>query len=149
MANKFREKKPAPEEEPEWKAPAEEEQPDTEVPAGEEQSDSGSDASADGREPIVGRVLGGDVLASRWARRQVPLLLLCLVYLLLIVGNRYRVERLSREKNAAAQRVEHLREQRILLQERYQQSVKISQIAEDLKEVGVGITAGPPYEIED
>ena len=34
------------------------------------------------------------------------------------------------------------------MQKQYQQSVKMSQIAEDLKETGVGITAGPPYEIE-
>lgn len=92
-------------------------------------------------------VLGADVLGSPIVRRQIPLLLLCLLYLLLIVGNRYRVESLSRERNASAERVERLREHRIMLQEQYQQSVRISQIAEDLKETGVGITAGPPYEI--
>lgn len=97
----------------------------------------------------IGRVLGGDVLAKRVVTRQIPLVLLCLVYLLLIVGNRYTVERLSREKAATEERINYLREHRIQMQKQYQQSVKISQIAEELKGTGVGITSGPPYEIGD
>lgn len=96
----------------------------------------------------IGRVLGGDVLADRWVLKQIPLVLLCLFYLLLIVGNRYRVENYSREKAATEERINYLREHRIQMQKQYQQSVKMSQIAEDLKETGVGITSGPPYEIE-
>lgn len=96
----------------------------------------------------LGRVLGGDVLADKMVLRQIPLVLLCLVYLLLIVGNRYRVENLSREKAATEERINYLREQRIQMQKQYQQSVKISQMAEDLRQTGVGIMNGPPYEIE-
>ena len=92
-------------------------------------------------------VLGGDILADKLVLKQIPLLLLCLFYLLLIIGNRYRIENLSRELQASEERINYLREQRIQMQKQYQQSVKISQIAEDLKETGVGITAGPPYEI--
>ena len=95
----------------------------------------------------IGRVLGGDVLADRVVLKQIPLVLLCLIYLLLIVGNRYRVESLSREKADTEERINYLREHRIQMQKQYQQSVKISQIAEDLKGTGVGITSGPPYEI--
>lgn len=95
----------------------------------------------------LGRVLGGEVLADKMVIKQVPLLLLCLFYLLLIVGNRYKVESLSREKAATEERINYLRELRIQMQKQYQQNVKISQIAEDLKESGVGITSGPPYEI--
>ena len=97
----------------------------------------------------VSRVLGGDVLADRLVLKQIPLLLLCLVYLLLIVANRYRVENLSREKLAATDRINYLREHRIQMQKQYQQTVKISQIAETLKDREVGLTAGPPYELED
>ncbi|MBR6440575.1 MAG: hypothetical protein IKS44_00805 [Bacteroidales bacterium] len=97
----------------------------------------------------IGKVLGGDVLADKLVLKQIPLVLLCLVYLLLIVSNRYRVESLSREKAATEERINYLREHRIQMQKQYQQSVKISQIAEDLKETGVGITSGPPYEIEN
>lgn len=96
----------------------------------------------------IGRVLGGDILADKLVLRQIPLLVLCLIYLLLVIGNRYRIESLSHEKEAAEERINFLREQRIQMQKQYQQSVKISQIAEDLQETGVGITAGPPYEVE-
>ncbi len=95
----------------------------------------------------VASVLGADILADRMVVRQIPLLLLCIAYLLLIVGNRYRIENLSRELQASNERINYLREQRIQMQKQYQQSVKISQIAEDLKERGVGITAGPPYQL--
>ncbi len=96
----------------------------------------------------VAKVLGGDILADKLVLRQVPLLLLCLFFLLLIVANRYRVESLSREKMAAIERINDLREHRIQMQKQYQKSVKISQIAEHLGQTGVGITSGPPYEIE-
>ena len=95
----------------------------------------------------VAKVLGGDLLADKVVLKQIPLLLLCLLFLLLIVANRYNVENLSREKQAAEERINYLREHRIQMQKQYQQSIKISQIAEDLREEGVGITAGPPYEL--
>ena len=93
-------------------------------------------------------IMGGDILKDKFVLRQLPLLGLIVVYLLLIVGNRYRIEALSRERQAEEERLKFLREARIQVQKRYQQSVKISQIAEDLQGTGVGITAGPPYEIE-
>ena len=96
----------------------------------------------------VAKVLGGDILADKWVLKQIPLMLLCLFFLLLLVANRYKVESLSREKLAALERINELREQRIQMQKQYQKSVKISQIAEELSETGVGITSGPPYEIE-
>ena len=95
----------------------------------------------------IGRVLGGDLLADKLVLRQIPLLLLCLLYLLLLIGNRYRIESMSRDKAATEERINYLREQRIQMQKQYQRSVRMSQIAEDLKESGVGITAGPPYEL--
>ena len=51
------------------------------------------------------------------------------------------------EKLAAQERINFLRESRIELQKRYQETVKISQIAALLDSSGVGITAGPPFEI--
>jgi len=97
----------------------------------------------------VSKVLGGDILSDRLVLKQIPLMLLCLLFLLLVVANRYKVESLSREKIASQERIDDLREHRIQMQKQYQKSVKISQIAEDLGESGVGITSGPPYEIED
>ena len=149
MANRFREKKV--EEEPVVTAPeVEAEEPETEVEAPSTESAEEKPRKGDAGKTArgVGRVLGGDILADKLVLRQIPLLLLCLLYLLLIIGNRYRIESLSHEKQAAEERINFLREQRIQMQKQYQQSVKISQIAEDLKDTGVGITAGPPYEIE-
>jgi hypothetical protein len=65
----------------------------------------------------------------------------------MLVYNRYRVEDLTKAKIEAQERINYLRESRIELQKRYQETIKISKIAEMLDSTGVGITAGPPYEI--
>ena len=95
----------------------------------------------------LSRILGGDVLQSKVVLRQLPLILLCCFYALILVYNRYQVEDLTKGKLAAQERINYLRESRIELQKRYQETVKISQIAALLDSTGVGITAGPPYEI--
>lgn len=145
MGNKFREKQAA--EEPKAKV----EEPVVETvapePAAAEEAKPRKKGRADKAARGLGRLLGGDLLADKLVLRQIPLLLLCLLYLLLIIGNRYRIESMSRDKLATEERINYLREQRIQMQKQYQQSVKMSQIAEDLKETGVGITAGPPYEL--
>lgn len=129
------------------------EQAEPEAPAVEEPGQESTEPTKRGRgrgskaARGVASVLGGDILADRMVVRQIPLLLLCIAYLLLIVGNRYRIENLSRELQASEERINFLREQRIQMQKQYQQSVKISQIAEDLSDRGVGITAGPPYQL--
>lgn len=146
MANKFRE---IPKEEQPTAKPVEEPAPQVEevtesTPAGEETSGATSSRGA----LKAAKVLGGDILADKMVLRQIPLLLVMLGCLLLIIANRYHVEKISRDKQETEVRINFLREHRIQMQKQYQQSIKISQIAEDLKESGVGITAGPPYEIE-
>ncbi|MBR1834211.1 MAG: hypothetical protein IJ785_01700 [Bacteroidales bacterium] len=96
----------------------------------------------------VARILGGDVLQSRAVLRQGPLIVLLCFYAILLVYNRYRVEDLTKERAAAQERITYLREARIELQKRYQETIKISQIAELLEGTGIGITAGPPYELD-
>ena len=147
MGNRFREKvteegleEPVPQvEEPVVAEPAVEEESVTAVPP--KRRKGGRAVKG------VAKVLGGDLLADKVVLKQIPLLLLCLLFLLLIVANRYNVENLSREKQVAEERINYLREHRIQMQKQYQQSIKISQIAEDLREEGVGIMAGPPYEL--
>ncbi len=95
----------------------------------------------------LARILGGDVLQSKAVVRQLPVILLGCLYALVLVYNRYQVEDLTKAKLAAQERINFLRESRIELQKRYQETVKISQIAELLDSTGVGITAGPPFEI--
>ena len=93
----------------------------------------------------VAKVLGGDVLSDKMVLKQIPLLLLCMVYLLLVVANRYQVESLSRKKMAVQERVNELREQQIQLQKMNQNAVRISQIRDDLeREKGLGIMPTPP-----
>lgn len=151
MGNRFREKvvEEGLENEPELDVQdAVQEEPEETVAQEPEQEAPRKRGKSDKMAKGVAKVLGGDILADKWVLKQIPLMLLCLLFLLLLVANRYKVESLSREKNAAQGRINELREQRIEMQKRYQTSVKISQIAEDLKETGVGITSGPPYEIE-
>lgn len=95
----------------------------------------------------LSRILGGDVLQSKAVLRQIPVILLGCFYALILVYNRYKVEDLTKAKLAAQERINFLRESRIELQKRYQETVKISQIAQMLDSTGVGITAGPPFEI--
>ena len=127
---------------------SEERSEEKEVASDERGAESGERRRSDKVAKGISKVLGGDILGDKLVLKQIPLMLLCLFFLLLIVANRYKVESLSREKIAIEERINDLREERIQMQKQYQKSVKISQIAEDLGESGVGITSGPPYEIE-
>lgn len=96
----------------------------------------------------LSHLLGGDALADNFVLKQIPLVVLILVCFLFVVSNRYNVEKIIKERNDTIEQISRLRERRIEMQKQYQRSVKISHIAEVLQESGVGITAGPPYEIE-
>ncbi len=114
----------------------------------EQQENRQQEQQASGKKPKwLSRILGGEVLQSRAVLKQVPLILLLCFYAILLVYNRYRVEDLTKEKAVAQERINYLREARIELQKRYQETIKISQIAEMLDSTGIGITAGPPYEL--
>lgn len=146
MANKFREK-PI-EEIPDPQPVDEPKTAEADTAAAPDAADEPADGKGGKGARRAAKVLGGDILADRMVLRQIPLLLLCLGCLLLVIANRYNVEKISRDKQETEVRINFLREHRIQMQKHYQQSIKISQIAEDLQESGVGITAGPPYEIE-
>ena len=95
----------------------------------------------------LSHILGGDMLNRAWLSRQTGLIVLVVVFMLFLVANRYHVEKLSRDKIVTEEHIKFLREQRIQMQKDYQESVKISRIARVLDTVGVGLIAGPPYEI--
>ena len=96
---------------------------------------------------VMRDLLGGEVLRSRVVLKQIPLLLLILVFALFLVANRYRVESLTKEKLKLEERIDFLREQRVQMQRQYQESIRISRIDMVLDTCGVGIVAGPPYEL--
>ena len=99
------------------------------------------------RKNVVGSVLGGDVLQSKRVLKRVPLIVLLCLYGIALVYNRYHIEDLSRKKIELQNEINYLRQKRIEQQKHFQETVKISQIAELLDSTGIGITAGPPYEL--
>lgn len=97
---------------------------------------------------VVGRVLGGDVLQTEQVLKQIPLILLLCLFGIALVYNRYCIEDLSRKKMELQNEINYLRQKRIEQQKHFQETVKISQIASLLDSTGIGITAGPPYELK-
>jgi hypothetical protein len=96
----------------------------------------------------LARVLGGDMLGSRFVLKQIPLLLLVLGGCLAMVKVRYEVESLNKEKSRLQKEVSYLREQRVQMQKQYQESIRISRIDRELDTIGVGLVAGPPFELK-
>lgn len=96
---------------------------------------------------FLSNLLGGEVLNKQWVRKQRKLLLLIAAFCILLVTNRYYVEHLTKDKLATEERIKFLREERIQMKKDYQESVKISHIASELDSAGVGLIAGPPYEL--
>ena len=96
----------------------------------------------------LGKVLGGEFFKAQWVSKQWKLVLLIAAYCLLLVSNRYYVEKLSKQKIAVEEDIKYIREQRLQMQKEYQESVKISRIASELDSIGVGLIAGPPYELK-
>ena len=94
------------------------------------------------------RIVGGDVFTSTAVLNQIPLIALLCLFGIALVWNRYTIEDLSRKKQVKQDEINFLRQKRIELQKRYQETIKISQIAERLDSTGIGITAGPPFELK-
>lgn len=123
-------------------------QQDIQEPSRQDEERKDSQEPGRKRRNWLSRILGGEVLQSRAVVKQIPLILLLCFYAIILVYNRYKVEDLTKAKAEAQERNNYLREARIELQKRYQESIKISQIAEMLDSTGIGITAGPPYELK-
>ena len=96
----------------------------------------------------LAQVLGGDMLGSHFVLKQIPLLLLILAGCLAMVKVRYEVETLNKKKSRLEKEVSYLLEQRVQMQKQYQESIRISRIETELDTVGVGLVAGPPFELK-
>ena len=81
----------------------------------------------------LAQVLGGDMLGSH--------------FVLKMVAIRYRVESLNKQKDRMKKEVSYLHEHRVQMQKQYQESIRISRIDRELDTVGVGLVAGPPFEL--
>ncbi|MCR5191891.1 MAG: hypothetical protein K6D59_01190 [Bacteroidales bacterium] len=96
----------------------------------------------------LAKILGGDMLESQAVLKQIPLMLVIVGMCLITVGVRYRVESLNKEKNKLAKNVSYMRERRVQMQKRYQESIRISRIDQELDTLKVGLGGGPPFEIK-
>ncbi len=88
-------------------------------------------------------------ITRRGLRRYVPWIFMVIMCFAVLIFNRYRIEDLVKEKNDTQERIKYLREHRIQMQKIYQESTKISKIAEELDTLGIGLLSGPPYEIKN
>lgn len=88
-------------------------------------------------------------ITRRGLRRYVPWIFMLIMCFAVLIFNRYRIEDLVKEKNDTQERIKYLREHRIQMQKVYQESTKISKIAEELDTLGIGLLSGPPYEISN
>ena len=119
------------------------------VPSEEEQKEEEKAPIKDlSNATIAKRVMRGDLLTSQAVKSQLLVGMLIVLGFIVVVGMRYRVEKLQKEKIAIEERIGSLREHKIQMQKNYQESVKISNIAEQLDTLGVGLISGPPYAIE-
>lgn len=160
MANTFRNKKAeegldeerraAAEPEQERQEPASDASDAPDAPATAATDNGGAAPARKGRRRnMAGSIFGGDFLAKEWVRRQRWLLLMVVAFCLVLVSNRYVVEHLMRDKLETEEQIKYLRERRIQMKQDYQENVKISHIAGKLDSTGVGLIAGPPYELEE
>lgn len=95
----------------------------------------------------LGKFLGGEPLKSNFVQKQWGLILLCGLFAMLLVGNRYHVEKLQKEKLALEENIKYLGEHQIQMQKQSQDQIRPSNLEQSLDQIGIGYTAGPPYEI--
>ena len=62
----------------------------------EEQKQESMQPKGEKKPNWLSRILGGDVLQSRKVVKQIPVILLCCFYALILVYNRYKVEDLTK-----------------------------------------------------
>lgn len=94
-------------------------------------------------------LLKNNKITRKGLRQYVPWIFMLIICFAVLIFNRYRIEDLVKEKNDTQERIKYLREHRIQMQKVYQESTKISKIAEELDTLGIGLLSGPPYEINN
>jgi hypothetical protein len=82
-------------------------------------------------------------------RKLVPVVLIVMLFGIVMIYFRYRVENLANEKVATERRILELSEAIVKNRTEYQRRVKISQVVETLEETGVGLQPSPPKVLTD
>ena len=102
----------------------------------------------EGQERVtIGKLLRNRVLRGKMLRKYVPWMMMIVGMFFVLIYNRYKIEYYVREKNETQERIKYLREHKIQMQKKYQESTKISKIAEELDTLHIGLLSGPPYEL--
>lgn len=112
---------------------------------GEKEEDQ---TSQNGNKRSMRELLRNNKITRKGLRRYVPWIFMVVMCFAVMIFNRYRLEDLVKEKNDTEERIKYLREHRIQMQKIYQESTKISKIAEELDTLGIGLLSGPPYEMK-
>lgn len=103
----------------------------------------------EGQERVtIGKLLRNRALRGKMLRKYVPWMMMIVGLFLLLIYNRYAIEGYVKEKNETQEKIKYLREHKIQMQKKYQESTKISKIAEELDTLKIGLLSGPPYELE-
>jgi len=95
----------------------------------------------------IGKLLRNRTLIRKILRKYVPWTMMVVGLFFVLIYNRYAIEDLVKEKNATQERIKYLREYKIQMQQKYQESTKISKLAEELDTIHIGLLSGPPYEL--
>lgn len=111
-------------------------------------NDSSAKDKKKGKRTTLTSILSGGMIFRRGLLKYVPWMLMVVVCFIILIYNRYRIEDLVKEKDATKENIKHLREERVRLQKKYQESIKISTIAKELDTIKVGLMSGPPYELK-
>ena len=144
MANRFRNMEPPVfEEETELLSPKEQ------LRSAESSPNEGTAADGKQGKSWGRRLLGGEVFTSRKALHQSPLILLIVVCAILMVSNRYTVEKLRKEVVSTQKRIDELSLEQIQMKSKYQQSIKISSIAQTLDTIGIHLITEPPFTLQE
>ncbi|MBP5536421.1 MAG: hypothetical protein J6X62_06470 [Bacteroidales bacterium] len=111
-------------------------------------ADMGDD-NGEGRRTLGQRIRGlvnhGQPITSKTLMNWLPCIIFIAILCLLLVWHRYYVEQLSKERKAATERINMLKERQTDIQKESQQSVKISKILEEMDTLGQPMQVAPPY----
>ena len=134
------------------KAKTTEEIPSEEPPASESVSESDSKSAepkSEKKNSWSRQILGAEFLNTRKALRYIPLMVLIVVCSIVMVSNRYRVEKLRKEIINTQKEIDQLSLQQIELKSQYQQSIKISNISSTLDSIGIHLITEPPLTLKE
>ena len=113
-------------------------------------ADMGDDVG-EGRRTLGERIrallTGGKPITAKTLIEWIPCILLMGGLAIVLVWQRYNIEKLSKEKEAATEKINMIKEKQLEMQKAYHQSIMISRIMEEMDSCGKKMHVEPPYKI--